>query len=546
MTKIAALMPDLIDLIQKAGHCIMAIYESDHQVSQKKDESPVTAADLAAEKIILEGLKALTPHIPVIAEEATNAGQIPAIGKYFWLVDPLDGTKEFIQKNGEFTVNIALVEDGKPLLGLVLAPALDELYGGIVGQGAWLMSAGTTTPISARKPLKKGLTVVSSRSHGDETALAAFLQGRKVVDQKTAGSSLKLCLIANGQADLYPRLGRTMEWDIAAGHAVLSAAGGEVMTLQHAPLRYGKPGLDNPHFYAQGKPDAVAIKPRDKKIFLLGVGAQKAGTTWLYEYLDNHPNTDLGFEKEYHIFDALFIPECSDFLSVTVARTLQHLSENTLQEATEKNLFKRVDFLDNTDNYFDYFEALVKKSPSAKLTGDITPSYSALPVKALQLIKNQVLKRGLRPRVVFLMRDPVERCISSARMNLRRSQTAPLTEEQENQLLRVAYKTRNYEIRTRYDETIRNLETVFEPFQIFYGFYETLFTQERIESLCKFLEIPLVKPDFNHKTNVSRTNNQINPELLKEIYSHYEPVYEFVSKKFGVEFIREIWPTRLS
>lgn len=248
----SALLPDLTHMIQQAGRCILSIYAGDHEVTQKSDDSPVTAADLAAEKIILEGLNALTPNIPVIAEEAANAGQIPAIGTYFWLVDPLDGTKEFIQKNGEFTVNIALIEDGKPVLGLVLAPALDELYGGVAGKGAWMTKNGVTTPISARTPPEQGLTVVSSRSHGDEAALAQFLNGRKVAGQKTAGSSLKLCLIAKGQADLYPRLGRTMEWDIAAGHAVLSASGGEVLTLQHEPLRYGKPGLDNPHFYARG------------------------------------------------------------------------------------------------------------------------------------------------------------------------------------------------------------------------------------------------------------------------------------------------------
>ncbi len=540
----AKVMPELIKLIQTAGRCIMTIYTGEHQVSQKKDESPVTAADLAAENIILEGLKALTPHIPVIAEEAANAGQIPAIGKYFWLVDPLDGTKEFIQKNGEFTVNIALIEDGKPVLGLVLAPALDELYGGVVGEGAWLMCAGASTPISARKPPKKGLTVVSSRSHGDEAALVKFLNGRKVVDQKTAGSSLKLCLIAKGQADLYPRLGRTMEWDIAAGHAVLSAAGGEVLTLQHEPLRYGKPGLDNPHFYAQGNTIKGKKSEQEKKKFLLGVGAQKAGTTWLYEYLDGHPNTDMGFKKEYHIFDALFIPECSGYLTDTVEQAVQHLNQNTLRQADNKHIFKRLSFLANTNNYFDYFEALTNKSQTTKLTGDITPVYSGLPVQALRLIKNKLRARELTPKVVFLMRDPVERCVSAARMTLRRAHPNPPTKAQEEELIANSYKSSDYEIRTRYDKTIQNLEAVFDASEIFYGFYETLFTETSIKDLCEFLEIPFFQPDFKHLTNVSKTDNEINTELLEAIYKHYKPVYDFVSQKFGESFVSSIWPDR--
>jgi 3'(2'), 5'-bisphosphate nucleotidase len=197
-------------------------------------------------------LRALAPDIPVVAEEAVAAGQVPVIGERFWLVDPLDGTKEFIGRNGEFTVNIALIEHGAPVLGVVGAPALGRVYAGAAGEGAWVEDAQGRRAIRCRPVPAEGLTVVASRSHGDAAALEAFLAGRRVASLATAGSSLKLCLLAAGEADLYPRLGRTMEWDIAAGHAVLAAAGGRVTTLQGEPLRYGKSGFENPHFAAWG------------------------------------------------------------------------------------------------------------------------------------------------------------------------------------------------------------------------------------------------------------------------------------------------------
>src|SRR5690606_8097654 len=171
----------------------------------------------------------------------------------FWLVDPLDGTREFIGRNGEFTVNIALVEAGRAVLGVVLAPAIDRLFAGAAGLGAFVDEAGARRPIACRPPPAQGLTVVASRSHGDPAALDAFLPGRKVAEIRSAGSSLKLCLVAAGEADLYPRLGRTMEWDIAAGHAILAAAGGRIEDLHGRPLGYGKPGFENPHFVAMGR-----------------------------------------------------------------------------------------------------------------------------------------------------------------------------------------------------------------------------------------------------------------------------------------------------
>jgi 3'(2'), 5'-bisphosphate nucleotidase len=256
----AALLPALGDLARAAGAAILAIYATDFNIRDKADASPVTAADEQAEAVILAGLSRLAPDIPVVAEESVAAGRVPDIsGGRFFLVDPLDGTREFVSRNGEFTVNIALIEQGVPVLGVVFAPAVGgvagRLFAGAAGVGAWVEDAQGRRPIRCRPVPAEGLTVLASRSHGDAVALDAFLAGRKVARLANAGSSLKLCLIAEGAADCYPRHGRTMEWDIAAGHAVLAAAGGQVHRLDDAaPLAYGKPGFENPHFVAAGLP----------------------------------------------------------------------------------------------------------------------------------------------------------------------------------------------------------------------------------------------------------------------------------------------------
>jgi 3'(2'), 5'-bisphosphate nucleotidase len=252
------LLEKLIPLARAAGVVILDVYATDFAVRGKADASPVTEADETAEAVILRGLAALAPDIPVVSEEAASGGRIPVVGSKFWLVDPLDGTKEFVSRNGEFTVNIALIEDGLPVLGVVLAPALGRLYAGAHGVGAFVESAtGGRADSTVRAAPEDGLVVVSSRSHGDADALDRFLAGRKVASSVSAGSSLKFCLVATGVADLYPRLGRTMEWDTAAGHAVLRAAGGRVTDLQGNELGYGKPGFENPYFVAFGSGDAT-------------------------------------------------------------------------------------------------------------------------------------------------------------------------------------------------------------------------------------------------------------------------------------------------
>ena len=252
-------------IAERAGKIILAYYveEENIEVREKDDASPVTDADEAAETFILGALNTLTPDIPVVAEEAMAAGEVPVIeGNRFWLVDPLDGTKEFISRNGEFTVNIALIEDGQPTAGVVHAPALAMTWAGVCGEDAEgnktsgrAVYAETDKPpmdIRAREIPEEGAVVVASRRHGEGAELDAFLAKYKVAEKVTAGSSLKFCLVATGRADLYPRFGRTMEWDTAAGHAVLLAAGGQVYTLDGEPLDYGKPGFENPYFYAVG------------------------------------------------------------------------------------------------------------------------------------------------------------------------------------------------------------------------------------------------------------------------------------------------------
>ena len=244
-------------LAREAGTAIMKIYEGSPAVMTKADKTPVTDADRAAEAIILAGLKRLTPDIPTVSEEAVSEQGLPqAVGARFWLVDPLDGTREFISRNGEFTVNIALIEDRRPTLGVLLAPAKEGglLYAGHgPGTATLAKDGGTPRPIAARAAPRDGLIVLVSRSHSEKATVDAFLARYPVHERVSVGSALKFGVLAEGAADLYPRLGRTMEWDTAAGHAVLVAAGGRVETLEGAEFLYAKPGFENPHFVAHGR-----------------------------------------------------------------------------------------------------------------------------------------------------------------------------------------------------------------------------------------------------------------------------------------------------
>ncbi len=245
-----------------AGALIMDIYNTDFDVDRKDDASPVTEADDKAEALILSELAKADPDLPVIAEESVAAGNIPKHGHRFALVDPLDGTKEFVGKRGEFTVNIAVIEYGRPVMGVVYAPALSRLFVAESHSQAWqatVAPGGLVPDPHERKRLRirvtpeAGVTAIASKSHrSPETD--AFLEQFNTADIVSAGSSLKFCLIAAGEADLYPRMGRTMEWDTAAGQAVAEASGARVLTEDNLPLLYGKShrGYDNPHFIVYG------------------------------------------------------------------------------------------------------------------------------------------------------------------------------------------------------------------------------------------------------------------------------------------------------
>jgi 3'(2'), 5'-bisphosphate nucleotidase len=247
------LAKDIAQITRRAGAEIMKIYQTDFDVEAKGDNSPVTQADQVAEDMITRAIReGITAEFPIVGEEAASAGNAPNLsGGPFWLVDPLDGTKEFITRNGEFTVNIALIDNTKPVLGVVHLPVPNVTYCGLSMGSFMLDGDAPRRDIKCRAAPAGGLTALVSRSHRTpeiDTYLSKFTIAREI----SAGSSLKFCRVAEGAADIYPRMGRTMEWDTAAGHAVLRFAGGTVRRLDGSELGYGKDGFENPHFVAAG------------------------------------------------------------------------------------------------------------------------------------------------------------------------------------------------------------------------------------------------------------------------------------------------------
>ena len=244
----------IMEIAQQAGRAILEIYNQDFAVQQKDDDSPLTAADLASHKVIVAGLESIDAQTPVLSEEGADIpfGTRRQCSRY-WLIDPLDGTREFVKRNGEFTVNIALIEDGRATLGVVHVPVSGISYVGRVDAGAWKVSAtDAAEPIRVREKHGAPTRVAGSRSHAGDS-LKQFLERLGEHEIVSMGSSLKLCLVAEGEADIYPRLGPTSEWDTAAAQAVVEAAGGLVTDTEMRPLRYNtKESLLNPHFLVFG------------------------------------------------------------------------------------------------------------------------------------------------------------------------------------------------------------------------------------------------------------------------------------------------------
>lgn len=260
------LLEALVALAEAAGDIVWRHFVEGATVTIKPDESPVTAADHAAEAAILAGLAEVAPHIPIVAEEEAAAGRVPDVDGAFFLVDPLDGTKEFIRRGNDFTVNIGLIEQGAPTMGVVYAPARNALYWGDATIGeAWRADRAPGAPrdagrrIAVRDPHVPPCAV-ASRSHADP-ATAAWLDAGGICDCVSVGSSLKFALVASGEADVYPRTGPTMEWDTAAGDALLRAAGGTTLDPDNRPFRYGKPGFRNTGFVAAGRYRPAPLRP---------------------------------------------------------------------------------------------------------------------------------------------------------------------------------------------------------------------------------------------------------------------------------------------
>ncbi|MFC0703451.1 3'(2'),5'-bisphosphate nucleotidase [Marinobacter persicus] len=248
----STILTDVIRIADEASERVLHIYQSDFKVHFKEDQTPITAADLAANEIIVKGLRRIAPDIPIVSEESPETPwEERKHWRRFWLIDPIDGTKDFTQRSGEFTINIAMIEDGEPVMGVVVAPALKEAFWGVKGEGAYKRDRSGKAHRIRVAELRDSLRVVASKNHLNEET-RAFIARLGPHETVQAGSSLKFCRLAEGHADIYPRMSPTSEWDTAAAHAVLLAAGGKVQTPDGKPLKYGKENIENPFFIAAG------------------------------------------------------------------------------------------------------------------------------------------------------------------------------------------------------------------------------------------------------------------------------------------------------
>lgn len=270
-------------------------------------------------------------------------------------------------------------------------------------------------------------------------------------------------------------------------------------------------------------------------VFVLGVGAQKAGTSWLHNYLNSLPEVDLGFMKEYHVLDQKHVKD-------KTPRRIVRIRNWFASFLGTDSMSLRYKFRRNNKHYFDYFQKLVASNPEVLITGDITPTYAAIPPAAMLKAKRSLEKKGFKVKVIFLMRDPVERCISANRMYLKPNQNEiDLDPDLEAARLESTYSTLRFKIRTRYDITIKNLEEVFPSSDIYYGFYEELFSKNSVAAICEFLGLPFREANYDTIVNGSKVRGVIPSSLKSKIRFHYDPVYEYVASKFGRTRIMSLW-----
>ena len=277
--------------------------------------------------------------------------------------------------------------------------------------------------------------------------------------------------------------------------------------------------------------------------FLLGVGGHKCGTTWLHDYLSKSPQAHMGVFKEYHVFDALTLPEGSDFYERRIAQARKALEAPKPRLDADPRLWKALSFLADPQEYYAYFARLLA-APGIRLTGDITPAYAGLSTETLAGIRDGITAQGLRIRVVFLMRDPLERAWSAVRMRRRdtsrRNPAHGFAQSEAADLIALA-ATPYFTLRTRYDNTIAALEQVFAPGEILYGFYESLFDRAEVARICAFLGIDMHEPEFDLRKNVSPKSESLDPQAERAVVAQYRETYEFIAARFGAEHVAAIW-----
>lgn len=283
--------------------------------------------------------------------------------------------------------------------------------------------------------------------------------------------------------------------------------------------------------------DQAPVDVPPPKTFLLGVGCQKGGTTWLHDHLSGHPNADMGFRKEYHVFDAIHLESCRFFIAEEMrcgGRVLDWFS----RPSTEVGASTPLDFYADLETYYDYFEFIAGRDAGVRLVGDMTPSYAGLPTDVFASIRESLEKRKFSVRVLFVMRDPVDRIWSAARMRRRHQGWSARSE---GDVVRELFRTPGFVTRTRYDLTIQNLEAAFDADQLRLEFYETLFSHDGIRGVTDFLNLPSVEPSLDNRCNASPKTEELDQSLAREVAEFYRPVYEFCAAKFGSDTLGRLW-----